>query len=428
MASWGRVQNAATLSKGFAGPPSVDAPGRPVLETAQRGATARAGGLLRGFAGWWQQATLAPALLLAGGCGEPFPAGWAYVTRVSSSAATVAWTGPGNQVVCRDVHGHTASARSGTWGRGLKTARVEGLLPDARHACRIRTADGGVVRRVRFRTAPGPESAFTFAVLGDSGHGGPIAAALARRIRDDHPAFLVHLGDLAYGYGRIPEFDAKFFRPFRGMLVRVPLFPIPGNHDLHRTSVYQPLFSPAVAGTSGAVPRYAFAWGPAYFVALESEAAVADPAGLEAELAHAPPLPWRIVFLHEPLYTGGHKWTELGLRERLAPVLEAARVDLVLAGHLHFYERSEPICEHVPAAGVVHVTSGGGTHQLDRVKAHPNFPRAVRVSHYLRVRVHPRWLDLRAIGVDGQTIDHVRWRRDEPRACRADGWPVPKGK
>jgi acid phosphatase len=368
------------------------------------------------------------ALPLAGACGEQLPVDWAYVTRVSSSAATVAWTSHGNRVVCRDVHGHTASAPSSTWGRGLKTARVEGLRPDARHACRIRAADGGVVGRVRFRTAPGPESPFTFAALGDSGHGGAIPTALALRIRDDHPAFLVHLGDLAYGYGQIPEFAGKFFRPFRGMLARVPLFPVPGNHDLYRSSVYHALFSPAVAGRSSAVPHYAFAWGPAYFVALDSDAAAADPAGLKAELAHAPPLPWRIVFLHEPLYTAGHKWTERGLRERVAPVLEAERVDLVLAGHLHFYERSEPSCEHVPGAGVVHVTSGGGSHHLDRVREHPNFPRTVRVSHYLRVRVHPRWLDLRAIGVGGRTIDHVRLRRDGPRACRADGWPAPKGR
>ena len=406
----------------------MDASGRAILEIAHRGATARAGGPLSGFAGRRRQATLVLSLLLGAGCGEPFPAGWAYVTRVSSSTATLAWTGPGNRVVCRDVHGHTASAPSSTWQRGLKTARVEGLRPDARHACRIVTADGCVARRVRFRTAPGAESSFTFAVLGDSGHGGVIPAALARRIRDDHPAFLIHLGDLAYGYGLTPEFDLKFFRPFRGMLARVPLFPTPGNHDLYRSSIYHALFSPAVAGRSGVVPHYAFAWGPAYFVALDSSAAAADPAGLKAELAHAPPLPWRIVFLHEPLYTAGRKRAEVGLREQVAPVLEAARVDLVLAGHLHFYERSEPSCEHDPGAAVLHVTSGGGSHQLDRVRAHPNFPRAASVSHYLRIRVNPRWLDLRAIAVDGQTIDHVRVRRDGSRACRADGWPAPKGR
>jgi len=77
---------------------------------------------------------------------------------------------------------------------------------------------------------------------------------------------------------------------------------------------------------------------------------------------------------------------------------------------------------------VLHVTSGGGSHQLDRVRAHPNFPRAASVSHYLRIRVNPRWIDLRAIAVDGQTIDHVRLRRDGPRGCRADGWPVPRGR
>jgi hypothetical protein len=348
------------------------------------------------------------------------------VTRVTSDAATVVWTGPETAAVCHAPDGSTARADAATGRRGTRVAHVAGLAPDRRYVC---TLEPGGRRRVRFRTAPSDAGAFTFAVAGDTGDGSVQAAALARRILAGRPAFFVHLGDFAYPKGTASQFDARFFRPFRRLLARVPIFPTPGNHDLRARSVYRTLFAPAADRDDGDGPRYAFDWGPAHLVSVASPAvAKASPtlAWLGEDLAATSGRPWRIVFLHEPVYTSGTKATVAGLRAALEPVLEKAGVELVLTGHEHFYERSLPACQYVREASVLHVISGGGNDNLDAERTHPNFARVLSTPHYVRVHVTPERLDIRAIGLDGHVLDHAHRRRGERVACRADGWPLPR--
>ena len=380
----------------------------------------------RRFGGGWL-ACLA-ALGGTGGCVGSFPPGWFYVTAVDRTSATVVWTGTsGGQSVCRSSDGHTASASATPDAHGLLAARVEDLRPDTLYACRILASDGRFVTWVRFRTAPEADGPFLFTVVGDSGHGGVAARAIARRIRAAHPAFLIHVGDLAYPDGTVGQLAATFFPPYRETLRRVPLFPTPGNHDLNARSGYRAVFAPLAEGPNAARLRYSFDWGPAHFVSLSSPDGAAGAPGLAAELAAVRTMPWRIVFLHEPLYTAGNKREVRNLRVTLAPILEAGGVDLVLAGHQHFYERSQPSCEYVPTARVVHVTSGGGGDvQLDTVHPHPNFARAFAAAHFLRVRVTAAWIDVRAVTPEGHTLDHFRRFRAQPGDCLAQGWPTPQ--
>ena len=363
--------------------------------------------------------------LLAAGCAEPFPPGWTYVTRVDQTAATLVWTGAdGGRVTCRSGTGTPVTAAGTARGRNLVAARLERLLPGTRYTCRVLTSDGQRLTRLDFRTAPPDDASFLFTVVGDSGHGGPVAKAIARRIRAAHPAFLIHVGDFAYSHATVHEMDTRFFPQYRATLARVPLFPTPGNHDLFNRSVYRSLFAPAVDGDAADGFRYHFHWGPGAFVSLSSPDGARGAPGLADDLAAGGTLPWRIVFLHEPLYTAGHKRVERGLRAGLGPVVETAGVDLVLAGHQHFYERSLPSCEFVPSARVLHVTSGGGSaSDLDPVREHPNFPFAASTPHFLRVRVRPDRIEVRAVGADGHTIDRMRRLRSEDPGCRADGWP-----
>src|SRR5262249_58499683 len=91
--------------------------------------------------------------------------------------------------------------------------------------------------------------------------------------------------------------------------------------------------------------------------------------------APARSLPGRFVFLHEPLYTAGRKRVVPHLRTTLGPILEAGGVDVVLAGHEHYYERSLPSCEYVPSARVLHIISGGGRDgPPDTLRPPPNLP------------------------------------------------------
>lgn len=114
---------------------------------------------------------------------------------------------------------------------------------------------------------------------------------------------------------------------------------------------------------------------------------------------------WIVAFWHHPPYShGSHNSdttsSQVTMRERVLPILEAAGVDLVLAGHSHMYERSllldgayqtpsqagvgvvddgdgNPLGdgpylkERKPNAGAVYVVTGHGGAPLDAYKLHP---------------------------------------------------------
>src|SRR4029453_5706499 len=74
---------------------------------------------------------------------------------------------------------------------------------------------------------------------------------------------------------------------------------------------------------------------------------------LEKQLA-ASGSDWKIAFFHHPLYSsGGRHGSDLQLREQLEPLFLKYGVDIVLAGHEHFYERIKP------QKGIYYFISGG---------------------------------------------------------------------
>jgi 3',5'-cyclic AMP phosphodiesterase CpdA len=69
---------------------------------------------------------------------------------------------------------------------------------------------------------------------------------------------------------------------------------------------------------------------------------------------------WRIAFFHHPLYSSGQHSAES--RDVIRPALEqplvAAKVNVVLSGHEHLYERIKP------EKGIQYFVSGGGGRYL----------------------------------------------------------------
>jgi len=63
---------------------------------------------------------------------------------------------------------------------------------------------------------------------------------------------------------------------------------------------------------------------------------------------------WKIPYFHHPLYSSGAKHgSEEDLRSLLEPLFVANGVDVVFAGHEHFYERLKP------QNGIHYITEGG---------------------------------------------------------------------
>ena len=239
-----------------------------------------------------------------------------------------------------------------------------------------------------FRTAPtaGSKSHVRMWVLGDSGNG----SAKQRDVRDrmlEHtqglgPDIFLHMGDMAYSDGEDREFQNRFFNVYQQVLRNTVCWPTLGNHEGRssdsgkETGPYYYSYVLPRQGQAGGLPSgteayYAFDYANIHFVVLDSHDSDRDPDGpmltwLTKDLA-ATDQDWIIAYWHHPAYSKGTHDSDRErqlrqMRENALPILEAAGVDLVMAGHSHIYERSHLIhgAYDTPTTVLGHVRDGAG--------------------------------------------------------------------
>lgn len=127
-----------------------------------------------------------------------------------------------------------------------------------------------------------------------------------------------------------------------------------GNHEAwyNWTAVTSRFHMPSGSTDGSASPFwYSFEHGLAHWVMLCSEfpldAGSPQGAWLARDLAAAATgasraaRPWIVVTLHRPPYSSDASWANI--RAELEPLLEASRVDIVLNGHMHAYERTHAV-------------------------------------------------------------------------------------
>lgn len=221
-------------------------------------------------------------------------------------------------------------------------------------------------------------------VFGDAADGSKEQTAVAKAVAAQNPDAVFITGDLVYGRGRAAEYRERFFPVYNGeeapLLRRVPFLGMPGNHDIpfakwpdasaYFTYWSLPLNGPAltagapnaapvttgvhdavVAAAGPAFPRmasYSFDYGQVHWTVLDSNVYTdwGSPvlkAWLEADLKAAQGATWRIVALHHPLFQSSRSHFDDQWMRPISPILEKHGVDLVLAGHVHNYQRTAPL-------------------------------------------------------------------------------------
>ena len=256
----------------------------------------------------------------------------------------------------------------------------------------------------------------TFAAIGDNGSGGRQAMAVADRLTQTYrrsPFGLVALlGDISY-YGNFADrYHDVFARPMRSLIEAGVGFELAiGNHDAdlrHSNEGLEEIEAELrLLGTPG--PYYTSTHGPADFFYLDSSVpGVFGPGSatqwewLDDTLA-ASTSQWRIVALHHPLYSSGRHGSTIAARERLEPILARHRVDLVLAGHDHHYERTHP------QNGITYVVSGGGC-KTTAVGRSTFTAAAASILQFLVIDIEGDRLDCRCVRVDGRVADQFTLR------------------
>ncbi len=218
--------------------------------------------------------------------------------------------------------------------------------------------------------------------IGDFGR----SSTAQREVRDSYEAYTVGthtnvwlwLGDNAYNDGTDSEYQTKVFDEYPQQFKKWVTWPTSGNHDLHSansnnlTGPYYDNFTMPMQGEAGGVPSgteayYSFNYANIHFVCLESygsnfRSVTGDMANwLNADLT-ANTQTFTVVYFHHPPYSKGshNSDTEVELiqmRTNINPILENHKVDLVLAGHSHSYERSMLLHGHYGDANTFNVTT-----------------------------------------------------------------------
>ncbi len=226
-----------------------------------------------------------------------------------------------------------------------------------------------------FRTAPVPErgGAFSFTAFGDQGigHNAVATANLAAAL---DPAFHLHLGDLSYansiGSGETSDaYDPRiwdiFFVQNESIAARIPWMPAVGNHELepwhgeHGYGGVRARFTMPDNAWPGSTGIYSWRYQNVGLICLDgNDVCYNTPANLDhtegrqhrwlerrlSGFRADPTIDFVVVYLHQCTYsTCPGNGAELGAQEHWAPLFDRYQVDLVLSGHNHVYERTDPI-------------------------------------------------------------------------------------
>lgn len=257
---------------------------------------------------------------------------------------------------------------------------VNKLRPNGKYYYRIGTKEkleaASSAQFIKTIPSTGSTQAIRIWALGDFGAGTEnqklVTKSLLNYVGDRKPDAWIWLGDNAYDKGKDEEYQKNVFDVYqKDFLQNTALYPSPGNHDYagkHDSSLppYFQIFTLPTKGEAGGVPSgtesyYSVNYGNVHLISLNTEEKSADGTflydgkGAQTEWLikdlEANKLPWVIVYFHKPPYTKGSHDSDneedlMLMRQHVTPIFEKYKVDIVIAGHSHVYERTYAMKNH----------------------------------------------------------------------------------
>ena len=229
-----------------------------------------------------------------------------------------------------------------------------------------------------------------FAVLGDFGAGTRPQLAIAYQMAVQKPQFVVTTGDNAYQDGLESDYRKNVFPAYTAapndpatgadLMTHIPFYMVLGNHDVHGDNLDNypgglayfyyndlPLNAPltdrtcTATGQPGTVktfkkntkPRFpkmsnfSFDYGNVHITCLDAndyinplDAQLIAWLRRDIELSKAD---WKILTFHHAGFNSSKAHYDEQIMRLLSPLFEQLKVDLVLTGHVHNYQRSKPL-------------------------------------------------------------------------------------
>lgn len=282
----------------------------------------------------------------------------------------------------------------------LVSARITDLEPGTLYCYQLKRGNVALTDPAPLKTAPQPnqEAPSEFVILGDPGTGGAAQKAIAKRLSEVNFEFMMFVGDIAYPSGTPRQVQSYFFSIYAEFLRMVPAYVALGNHE-YRTDDAEPVLH--ALEQPGPERYFDFMWGDVHIVVLDSNRPTRTQARWLEDRLRQSRGKWRLIFAHHPPFSSSVRGPSALFRQRFSRLWARYDVDAVIAGHEHHYERMGPL------RGIHYLVSGGAGGRLTRVWSgvHTKVRRAVH--HYLHARVDKDQLIIRAIDIDGKTIDEI---------------------
>ncbi len=334
-----------------------------------------------------------------------------YLQALTSRAVVIKWEASAPSTGVVTLRGPSGAPREVKTGEKLEfhALDVAGLEPKTAYAYELKVGDASPVSG-KFVTAPEGDEPFTFLAYGDSRDDHRAHEAIVGRMQQSPGDFLVNTGDMV-GEGSSASDWRDFFRIEGPMLRDRAVFACVGNHELIGVSGSPPwlrYFHPgAPKGDNRRGLFHTMRWGNTRFFFLNAMVPWEtgdDVTWIQEELARAEAeagLAHRIVVMHHgPSSSGPHGPNETLRRMKINELFRNKKVDLVLAGHDHFYERGD-------LDGVKYLITGGAGAPLYPPKRRLQAATlAIESSHhFVEVSVAGPKISFVARRADGSTLE-----------------------
>jgi hypothetical protein len=305
-------------------------------------------------------------------------------------------------------------------------------------------------------------------ILGDGGAGSKEQKAVARQLELAREGgkldYVFLLGDNLYDQGEAKYIHPKYLDVYGGLLDdAVPFHAALGNHDVKKCRVgdIERLPRDASAYSRCEVdqqldPKNRFGYVNGYrYYDVVIPGGVGEPSGGEAAPDEAPLVQvfvidtntlassqsflvtgddrqqlewldrelarsratWKVVIMHHPIHSpsaagwfSGHD-REVQLGAQLEPIFTSRGVDVVFAGHNHFYARI------VPQKGIRYFVSGGGGKGIYRYRPEEGYvapePERGKFHHFIHARLTKEWFEYCVVDAEGNLRDGGRFGKND---------------
>lgn len=260
-------------------------------------------------------------------------------------------------VSCRTNMPATVTAKSGKTSIVSENGifhffKFSGLNPGGKYDVSVTAASGNLTKEMDKFTALtlGTGNEFMFIALGDSRSNPNDWTKVTDAVIKSSPYLVLHSGDMVADGRSDPLWDRDLFGPSKKLFSSVPVFPVLGNHEGN-----SPIFHKFFAGGENQLKNWSVRAGGCLFIGIDGDLNWTSDSEnykwLENILSASKD---KFIFLtthYPPWSSGPHGGMIDGkikerqvseARNHIIPMLKKYNVSALIAGHDHFYERSEP--------------------------------------------------------------------------------------